>query len=188
MKTIKIDFYLLKEHFDQIEFDKENSYLKSYPTLINYFGKLPHDIQFENLIIGSHFVYGWMPTRLKLKLSDKKAILEILNKARAGAPISVHELSAIKTSINNSLVGASKLLHFINPHEYAIWDKKVNKYLTGRKYYGIDDIETYLDYLRELRVVENHKQFKKLHSSLNKALGYNVSCKRAIELIMFETI
>lgn len=186
MKAIKIDFDLLNEHFHQIEFDRENSYLKSYATFINYFASLPNEIKFENLIIGSHFVYGWMPTILKLQISDEKSILEILNKAKVGTTLDVNEISALKACVNNSLVGASKLLHFINPLEYAIWDSRINKYLTGRNHYGIDNVETYIDYLRELKVVEENPQFKELHNSVNQALQYKVSPKRAIELIMFE--
>jgi len=73
-----------------------------------------------------------MPKVRQLKNTPFEEIIAILNRAKIGEPLKVKELDALKACINNSLVGASKLLHFINPEQYAIWDSKIFKYVTGR--------------------------------------------------------
>lgn len=112
------------------ESNKEN-YLVSYPHFLNYFKNL-ESINLENLIIGISFTYSWMPTILKsIKLQNPDVIISILNNVKNGKQIEEDELLLLKTVFNNSLVGTSKLLHFINPNQYAIWDSRVFKFLNN---------------------------------------------------------
>ena len=92
----------------------EDSYIKTYPEFIQYFKNISN-ISKHDLVISSHFVYGWMPTIIELKFQDMEVVLNSLNKAKNGAMLTVGELELLKKTINNSLVGLSKLLHFINP-------------------------------------------------------------------------
>lgn len=111
----------------------------SYNEFIKYFDEINSEIKLHHLIISSHFVYGWMPTILKFKNTNIKEVLIYLNKARSNHLLSEKELLEIKACVNNSMVGTSKLLHFINPQIYAIWDSRVLRYINGNKYfYGID--------------------------------------------------
>jgi hypothetical protein len=75
-----------------------------------------------DLVISSHFVYGWMSTIIEFKFQDMEGVLKFLNKAKNGAMLTVGELELLKSSINNSFVELSKLLHFINSVDYAILD------------------------------------------------------------------
>ena len=38
----------------------EDSYIKTYPEFIQFFKNI-HSISKHDLVISSHFVYGWMP-------------------------------------------------------------------------------------------------------------------------------
>ena len=116
----------------------EDSYIKTYPEFIQYFKNISN-ISKHNLVISSHFVYGWMPTIIELKFQDMEGgVLKSLNNAKNGAMLTVGELELLKSTINNSLVGLSKLLHFINPADYAIWDSRIYRYTTDKKSsYGI---------------------------------------------------
>lgn len=61
-----------------------------------------------------------------------------------------NELLFLKRSFNNSLVGVSKLLHFINPRVYAIWDSRVFSFLfpdIRAHKYRVEDPDLYLCYL-----------------------------------------
>jgi len=86
------------------------------------------------------------------------------------------------------MVGLSKLLHFINPIDYAIWDSRIFKYITEKKsQYGIDKVENYLAYLEKLREIINLNGYGELHNLVEKQFEYAISPMRAIEILMFET-
>lgn len=117
---------------------KDNSYLTSYPYILSYFEKIDKILP-EDVVLGAHMVYGWMPTILDLYPGDKNKTLEeisiILNRAKMDCLLSLHELRDVASIINNSLVGASKLLHFINPNKYPIWDSKIFVFIHEQRPY-----------------------------------------------------
>ena len=187
--------------YEASEFDIENiaqSYLKSYPYFINYFGNIQNDkIEIDNLIIGIHFVYGWMPTIFELKNTNEKELFvatEILNKAKIGHLLTRNDYVTLKGLLNGSLVGTSKLLHFINPEKYAIWDSRVHNYMRKniksiRFSYDIGDISNYMSYLNYLTEVSNSDLFPKIYNPVNGKIlskfNYSISSFRVIELLMF---
>jgi hypothetical protein len=165
----------------------EDSYIKTYPEFIQYFKNISN-ISKHNLVISSHFVYGWMPTIIELKFQDMEGgVLKSLNKAKNGAMLTVGELELLKSTINNSLVGLSKLLHFINPADYAIWDSRIYRYTTDKKSsYGIGNTQLYLNYLSKLNEIESHVDFNEIKKNISAHFDYEISSKRVIELLMFE--
>lgn len=180
----------LKRDAKNITFNKNDSYIIAYPEFIKYF-ETNSPIEKHHLIIGGHFVYGWMPTILKLKLDNIDKVLELLNEVKNGKVLNKDELETLKTCINNSMVGLSKLLHFINPENYAIWDRRILKYCTGKSsQYGIDKPINYIAYIDKLHEIRTEQNFKDLHQSIQKhfiPLGYEVTAMRAIEIVMFQT-
>ncbi|GAT64288.1 hypothetical protein [Paludibacter jiangxiensis] len=188
-------------HPDCLKTD-EKSYLESYPIFVNYFKQITGEITKEHLIIAAHFVYGWMPTILTLNTGNSKKVLELLNRVRAGSLLKEDELKTIKECVNNSMVGTSKLLHFINPEVYAIWDSKVFFYIRRTKNetvdkiistYGIEKEQNYRAYLKALQDIIQDIRFEDIYTDvlnkLNKLqLGnWAISKLRAAELIMFYT-
>ena len=117
-------FLILKTHeeiFNQIfeianNFKKdEENYLLAYKYFINYFEQI-ENIQLDNIVIGISFTYSWMPTILKkIDLTNPEKLVLIFNKVKDGEILTTQELLILKNSFNNSIVGTSKLLHFINP-------------------------------------------------------------------------
>lgn len=106
-----------------IDFSKvRKSNFISYKSFIEYFKDIKGELTKHNLIIGINFTYGWMPTIFKFKNFELYEIVLILNKARNIELLNESELDIIRKCLNNSLVGTSKLLHFINPNKYPIWD------------------------------------------------------------------
>lgn len=168
---------------------ENDSYTQTYTELIKYFDKIKAgEINEHNLVIASHFVYGWMPTIIYLDLDQKDEVLFLLNAAKSGHILTVNELELLKKSINNSLVGLSKLLHFINPKDYAIWDSRIFRYLTEKKSsYGIDKPQLYLDYLNGLKNIAENKDYGSLHDLISQNFEYEIYPTRAIEITMFET-
>jgi hypothetical protein len=88
--------------------------------------------------------------------------------------------------INNSLVGVSKLLHFISPHQYAICDSNVARYpylnMTFDWYHPSTTYRTYLQVCHELII---QPEFVPVHQFINKKVGQPVSLLRAVEMVMY---
>ena len=188
MDFSKLTFDRINEDVKKIKFIKTDSYISTYPEFIKYFQLIDSEIERHHLFISSHFVYGWMPTIIDLDISNIDNVLQLLNEVKRGRKLTINELEVIKKSINNSMVGTSKLLHFINPEEYAIWDSRVVKYITDKKTsYGIDNSGNYLDYLAWITDIINVNGFSDIQSTIEGLLNYPITPRRTIELIMFQT-
>lgn len=167
---------------------KKENYLQAYPHFINYFNTL-NEIELKDLFIGISFTYSWMPTMLKsIIIEDEKKVLSTLNKVKKGWLIKEEDLKILKNTFNNSLVGTSKLLHFINPHVYAIWDSRVFRFICNEKPYTsrLERPQAYLKYLALLNSLKKEPVFQSFYSSIKKSVGYEVTENRALELAMFK--
>lgn len=184
-----LNFETIFKDAEKFILTENDSYIQTYTEFIKYFDKInAGEIDEHNLVIASHFVYGWMPTIIHLDLEQKDKVLFLLNAVKSGHILTVKELEILKKSINNSLVGLSKLLHFINPRDYAIWDSRIFRYLTEKKSsYGIDRPQLYLDYLNGIKNIAENKDYGKLHDLISRNFEYDIYPTRAIEITMFET-
>lgn len=187
---MKFDISIEKiiEDASKIKIDKSASFIISYKEFLSYFSEID-ELNKHHIIIGSHFTYGWMPTIIDLKNDSIDELVRILNEVKKGKKLNTEELKKLRMGINNSLVGASKLLHFINPDNYAIWDSRVYKYLTNQEPYDyrINDYEAYQNYLNLCHELTQNTQFEQINNDISLKIGYKVSKFRAIEIIMYET-
>jgi len=184
MKELNLE--LVKKEMEYFVFDN-NSYIDSYTEFIKYFQQI-NKIEKHHLIISSHFVYGWMPTIISLNQDNLHEVLRLLNQVKQGHLLTANELALLKNCINNSMVGLSKLLHFIRPDIYAIWDSRIFKFLTGKKStYGINKPTAYLKYLQDLKNITDQKEFDKFFQEIQKSFQYPISKFRAIEIVMFQS-
>ena len=92
----------------------EDSYLHSYSFLVAHVAAL-RPLDEGAFIAVAHLVYGWMPTILHLDPSVLFSALECVEAARQGEVLTVPQLQRVAVAINHSMVGASKVLHFVNP-------------------------------------------------------------------------
>lgn len=187
MNFKNLTYEKLRHDVEKLALTENDSYIEAYPEFLRYFSTL-ETIERHHLIISSHFVYGWMPTIIHLNIKEIDQILLLLNAVKSGQILNREEIQRLKYCINNSMVGLSKLLHFINPTDYAIWDSRIFKYITAKKsQYGIDKAENYLAYLENLKTIIAHKNYVELHKLIEKQFDYEISPMRAIEILMFET-
>lgn len=163
------------------------SYMTSYPEFVSYFQKLSKEITKHEMIIGINFVYGWMPTILK-NIDDSyfKECLKILNKAKGQKTLDSNDFEMLKKTFNNSIVGTSKLLHFINPEKYPIWDSNVCRFLF-KKNIEVNRVCLYEKYLNWSNEIILSDIFEDIHMKIIKKVGSPVSKMRAIELLCFFT-
>ena len=157
------------EHASCLESNNlEDRYNKSYLHFLKYFEGQEILTEHE-LVIGANFTYGWMPTILNFKSDEFISAVSILNKARGSEKISNEELMTLKKLVNNSLVGASKLLHFVNPNVYAIWDSRVCNFLTGVSHkYIVEKPELFWAYLNLCERISFDKSFQPIHEKYTK--------------------
>ncbi len=158
---------------------KNDSYLLSYPHLLNYFAA-KSSFSAEDLVCGAHMVYGWMPTILDLYAHKPNIDLTeaacIMNTAKSSGILTDNQIIQLGKLVNNSLVGASKLLHFISPEHFAIWDSKVYAYIFREKAhnYRVNDVSKYRHYMRHLDNYQQDDRFSSFHSSVNSKVGYDL--------------
>ena len=165
--------------------DRRDTYLVSYPHFVRFFQDLKR-ITEHDVVVGTNMVYGWMPTALDWKARSFAEVAALLNRAKAGHGLSAQELKHVKGLVNNSVVGASKLLHFVNPRLYPIWDSRICRHLEGRSHaYLVNSVDRYLAYLGLCDDIVRNPRFAKPHASIESKLGYAVSALRAIELVLF---
>jgi hypothetical protein len=169
---------------------QDDSYIVSYPHLLSYFASKQVFVA-EDVVRGAHMAYGWMPTILALYPKATKIDFQIgaklLSKAKNKGLLTDDEIAQLASLINNSLVGASKLLHFVSPDYFPIWDSKIYAFVFNEKphNYRVSQVSKYRQYLGKLEQLRKHSRFPKFHSSVSSKVGYQVSELRALELVMF---
>ena len=170
----------------QLTYNSGDSYIRSYPEFLKFF-KNQEIITEHSFIIGINFTYGWMPTIFEFKSNQFDLTVNILNKVKKGALPTIDELNILKGMINNSLVGTSKILHFINPLLIPIWDSRVYKYLTGRisREATIGNPNHLLEYVNFCTIVTSDINFEKLKFHVESIIGYEMSPLRVVEIIMY---
>lgn len=128
------------------EFIPEDADLRSYrishEALRQLFAKLDFGDRM-GVLAAANACYGWMPTILDVVnldgITEHRRELERL-RASTSAGAAMAEVAswgdALRTelfkSVNNSLVGSSKFMHFLNPGAIPIWDSRVASTFGGR--------------------------------------------------------
>ena len=114
----------------------------------------------------------------------------LLNAAKYGHLLSDEDLDCLAKTINNSIVGASKLLHFVSPDHYAIWDSRVCAFLYGadifenREY----EIRRYTAYLEMCHSLVKEPAFPALQARICAMMGINEAPPlRAVEWVMYRS-
>lgn len=169
---------------------KQDSYVRSYPHLLTFFSE-KEAITESDFVCGSHMVYGWMRKTLNMNKHPEinfSCGADILNLAKSHEILKDEHFETLAALVNNSLVGASKLLHFVNPEVYPIWDSHVFRFMrandSGYKN-NVSSISNYTKYLAKLNELQKDPRFSTLHTNVNTKLGYKVSAIRALEIVIF---
>lgn len=162
------------------------TYDKSYIYFLKYFEN-KDKLTEEDLIISANFTYGWMPTILNFKNSNFNECVDILNISKTKNRLEKIEIENLKRLINNSLVGTSKLLHFINPDKYAIWDSRVCRFLSENTHkYFIEKTDIFFEYLDICDNLTSHDDYQLfVHQKYIDVIGHNATKMKSVEQIMF---
>lgn len=166
---------------------RELGYLRAYPHIIGYFKAIDKFDQ-ASLTTATLMVYGWMPTIPVLNYEVIDAAISAINAAkRVDAPrVDKTEIEVLMAFVNRSLVGTSKLLHFVDPYKYAIYDSRVLSSITHeiKPPKGFTKIDCYLLYLDRLEALKTKLSEEHL-TRIEKILGYKPSILRVLEMNYF---
>jgi len=173
--------------------EADDRYLQAYPVLLHSIqGLLP--LNQQRLLLVAHAIFGWMPTQLEVNMELLDAALVIVTPDAEGMiEVSAEQLaqlaSIFQTANGKSVVAASKLLHFIAPTRFPIWDKFVAENW-GRTPNGPQAPENYHGFIQACRQFALHPEGQNACGVLHQHLahgGYNypMTEMRLLELMLF---
>ena len=179
-----------------------NHYLNTYCSLLKVSQSLciqangDPGCQSDAIVAISHMAYGWMPTTLKkcdingdIGRNGKHTILDAFDVKSSGDARKFVE-GFESSPINDSCIGLSKSLHFINPEFFPIWDSKVAEKFEVHHHYQMKKINIYGCYIEFCHSVLVDRQavakaVKKVQDLFCRCAGYKVEKIRALEFILF---
>lgn len=174
------------------------TYLRTYQSILDAVAILPRTP--ESLISQvAVLAYGWMPRVARLDPKHYSEASVSLVKAAEDESNGVDQtvVSNIAECLH-SVVGASKVLHFVRPDVYPIWDSKVAKVWNGRdlSQSEMSNPAKYVEYTKAVHdlAVSNEidgflTEFKAAYSERLAKLNiadYQLGTIRAIESAIFE--
>jgi hypothetical protein len=178
---------LPRTDFEEVEIEKfihsSEGYLPQYKALVQLGASVKNADESMALALA---VYGWMPTILRsLKISDQQLTL-IQTAGDINAGIAAIQAFSVPP-VNNSWVGSSKFLHFLNPNVFPIWDSHIarafgwlrrGQYETSAKYI------MYMAAIRDLLPLSENSRSEVI-SRIERQFGYKISPVRALEFLIF---
>ena len=166
-------------------------YLHHYPLLLKGIADLlPLDI--FRLSLAASAVFSWMPTQMNLDHRRLQESLNVINNL-PDQPLSQKSLellaSTFATIRGRSVVAASKVLHFIYPQEFPIFDRIIAQKI-GTAPNGGEAAASYLNYREVLSdLLQNNDVVSACNEVRHRlsATGYfhEISDMRAVELVLF---
>lgn len=179
-----------------------DSYLRSYPSLLAHVAAMTDFAPLDEgaLVAVAHLAYGWMPTVLHLDFDALPSALQRVEEARQGVVLTGPGLQQVAAAVNHSVVGASKVLHFVNPTLYPIWDRRVYRFChpspTGAPAavhdYQVNNATAYVDYAEVCRRAVQLPAFARIHRAVMQKLqqypayaNRQVERLRSLEFVMF---
>lgn len=166
---------------------RELSYLKAYSHIVNHF-KAQAKFDEASITTAALLVYGWMPTIPVLNFSAVEKAWMALNRAKEteAERLQNEEIEAVMAFVNQSLVGTSKLLHFVNPEMYAIYDSRVVASAKAMHplQKGASKVDHYVNYLNQLEAKKSELTAE-LVAQVKEKLQYEVSPLRILEMFYF---
>ncbi|AZD03497.1 hypothetical protein [Pseudomonas chlororaphis] len=174
------------------------TYLRSYPALLAASRTLAGSHNSGDLLLQlSAMCYGWMPRVVRVNARHvDKASAALACALESDVLIDTAQMQDLANSLH-SVVGTSKLLHFLRPQLYPIWDSKVARvWATSDATTNMSKVENYRSYIEDIRTLIASADFAAFHDDFNQAYGrrldrlkiapYSLSPVRAVEAAAFE--
>jgi len=179
----------MEHEFDQLTAERicrivqgPEHYLRNYPALLQLARCTGLDAQTRQTVLALA-AYGWMPT-IPRNFTLDLYIDEV-------SQINSHEMALNFVTeldeplVNNSWVGTSKILHFICPKHFPIWDSRIAAILNREN--QANQRATYLEYVNFMQ--EKDVEFPNfgapLATEIERIFKYQPTNMRCLELYLF---
>lgn len=165
--------------------------LTSYEDMLKFAQRNFVDNFDKTAVVGlAHMAYGWMPTMIRrTKLSEN---FKEWKKNIENGCLGKGFLEKVMELTNDSIVGASKLLHFLNPHDYPIYDSKVyGAVIKNGKHNLSKDVDNYISYVKILQALAKNPKNQSVILNIQNILinkGYllkECSAIRVLEVCLY---
>ena len=178
----------LKEILEKVScnFFPNDNYISSYRYILQASDLLLSELGPDAVPSICFMAYGWMPTILSYDSSsfyNQKIAksLEISNIEEAKNFIDSFE----RSPVNNSWVGLSKTLHFINPNIFPIWDSRVALHFGVSNSYQMAKKQNYLRYLEFVHANLDLPEVTVVRMKIRTQYRYEMTPVRLIEYALF---
>lgn len=173
---------------------EDEQQLTSYDDMLEFTARNKKNLNRVTLVGLAHMVYGWMPTMIRH--TSFKDDAKDWNECIKRGCLEEAFVERVSRLTNNSVVGASKLLHFLNPQKYPIFDSKVYNSIVDDKGSGKDiskKIRDYICYAKKIRdLVNDSREKSKIEKIKNNLIekgylqkGSDPSPIRVLELVLY---
>ncbi|MCV6574157.1 MAG: hypothetical protein OIF58_00315 [Cohaesibacter sp.] len=174
-----------------IEEIKSSNYHCSHLALLKLAAKTEDDENHDSLLSLSCAVYGWMPTILKVwdfknfNVDNPITTIRRLNNVKA-ALIFLSRIENI-SPLNNSWVGLSKLLYFLNPKIFPIWDSRIANNFGLNWPHQFNNKKAYISYFQFMHntLAEKPTNIDVISQLIMTEHNYKPSNIRCLELLLF---
>lgn len=169
------------------------TYRYTYDRFLEYFeGTRARPLNEQDLFVGFAMAYSWMATikQMDPTIDTVGAATRALNRLRGfkAADIAVEApeegniapegVLRLRQSIEpvrqflGSVVGTSRLLHFVNPEVFPMWDAIIHRYCDqGAKRKASDSLSRYIQYAASVHRLVAHADFESnVHAPVTAAL------------------
>jgi hypothetical protein len=180
-----------EEHF---KLSEKNDYHRSYRALLALAKQTKDDPRNDGVLGLSCAIYGWMPTILKkfnLEVSKIEKPVECVRNLQT-ADCATKFLSSLDATspVNNSWVGLSKLLHFLSPELFPIWDSRIAKHFGLNWQYQLNRQNVYVSYVTFMHdnLASHADMLALVADKVEDGYEYRPSEMRCLELLLFESV
>lgn len=178
---------LPKVSFSELEIEKfihsSENYLSQYGSLKLLGASISNTDEAMSLALA---VYGWMPTILRsLEISNEQLELVRQSKDIDSAVLVVRDFEI--PPVNNSWVGSSKFLHFLNPDCFPIWDSHIARAFGWARRDQYESSSRYIAYMMAMRdlLPVSEESTSQTIGRIKVQFGYEISPLRALEFLIF---
>lgn len=163
----------------------EDTYIKTYQSLVS-FCSMQYPFNEKTFLQASLMTYGWMPTTFKIKGDINKSILAVNRLIEKEEP-DPDLMAVAQKTINNSIVGLSKLLHFAKPAVFPIWDSRIASIQFDIKHqYAYNKPQPYKMYFELIHnAIASSDIVTEIRNYAKERIPYQVTDVRAVEFYIF---
>jgi hypothetical protein len=173
----------------QYSLKREKSYFEQYPALRYAAIEVMKSRDNRELLLLEMAVYAWMPQIIRCRptsVLDNKGLQELLSGRIRDADALV-QMCSMPLAKGHSWVALSKVLHFIEPESFAIWDSRVASCFGLKWSSQWNRLDVYTSYLRILTHLANETpaEIAEIKAHVARVCGYEISTLRSLELMLF---